>query len=104
ARATHPQQIERRAEALRGAPRAPDEALAAWIGLDEREQALADRLGRVCRDALPARADELGGQALRAHLFGDLAQRHLAQRGEVLDAEEVVEGRIDALGGADLSR
>ena len=72
-------------------------------GLDQREQALADGLRRVGGEALLARADELGGQALGADLLGDLAQRDLAQRGEVLDPEEVVERRLDALGRVDLA-
>ena len=80
ARRAHPQQVELRAEALGRAPGAAHEPLGARVGLDEREQALADRLRRVGREALLARADELGGQALGADLLGDLAQRDLAQR------------------------
>ena len=47
---------------------------------------------------LSSRADRLGRQALGSDLLGDLAQRDLAQRGEVLDPEEVVERRVDPLG------
>ena len=52
---------------------------------------------------LLARADDLGDQALGLDLLGHLAQRDLAQRGEVLDPEEAVERRLDALGRVDLA-
>jgi len=73
------------------------EPVRARVWLDERKQALADRVRRIGREALLARADELGRQALGADLLGHLAQRHLAQRRQVLDLEEVVERRVDAL-------
>ena len=46
---------------------------------------------------------DLGRQALGLDLLRYLAQRDLAQRGEVLDAEEAVEGGVDALGLVDLA-
>ena len=42
-------------------------------------------------------------QPLGLDLLGDLAQRDLAQRGEVLDPEEAVERGVDALGRVDLA-
>src|SRR5664279_342594 len=57
----------------------------------------------MSREALLARAHELRGQALCPHLLGNLAQRDLAQGGEVLDAEEVVECRVDSTGWVDLA-
>ena len=98
-----PQQVELRAEALGRAPRAAHEPLGARVGLDEREQPLADGLRAGRRPAILAGADDLGDQALGLDLLGDLAQRDLAQRGEVLDAEEAVERGVDALGLVDLA-
>ena len=51
----------------------------------------------------PREPDALGRQALGLDLLGHLAQRDLAQRGEVLDPEEVVQRGVDALGGIDLA-
>ena len=42
-------------------------------------------------------------QPLGLHALGDLAQRDLAQRGEVLELEEAVERRCDPLAGVDLA-
>ncbi len=99
----YPQQVQIGSEPLSRAPGAPYQALGARIGLDQREQALAHGLRSAGGEALLARADQLGGQPLGADLLGDLAQRHLAQRGEVLDAEEVVERGVDALERVDLA-
>src|SRR5208282_2990147 len=63
----------------------------------------ADRLRHAARHALFARRQHLGGEALRADLLGDLAQRYLPQGGEVLEAEEVVECGVDALARVDLA-
>ena len=49
----------------------------------------------------PAGSD---GESLGLDLLGDLAQRDLAQRGEVLDLEEVVQRGLDPLAGVDLAR
>jgi hypothetical protein len=103
ARRADPQHVELRAQPLGRAPRAADEPLCARIGLHQREQPLADRLGGVGGEVVVARADDLGDQALGLDLLGHLAQRDLAQRRQVLDAEEAVEGRVDALGLVDLA-
>ena len=69
--------------------------------LDEREQPLADRLRRGALEQprrRRARAPAVAHEPLGLDLLGDLAQRDLAQRGEVLDLEEVVQRRLDALG------
>ena len=99
----HPEEVELGAEALGRAPCAPHEPLGARVGLDEREQPLADGLREVGGQRVLARADDLGDQALGLDLLGHLAQRDLAQRREVLDAEEAVERGIDALGLVDLA-
>ena len=57
ARRAHPQEVQIRTEALRRAPSAPHQTLSARVGLHEREQSLADGLGRVGGEALLARAD-----------------------------------------------
>ena len=74
---------------------------------DQRQQPLADRLRRgVVEQPVSSRGAERSRrrQALGLDLLGDLAQRDLAQRREVLDPEEVVERRLDALAGVDLAR
>ena len=82
---TH-EHVQFRAQPLRGAPGAPHEPLCARLRLDQGQQPLADRR---CRGH---------DVAARDHLVGDLAQRGLAQRGQVLDPEEAVERGVDALG------
>ena len=102
-----PQQVELGAETLRRAPRAAHDALRARLRRDEREQALADRLRRGLVGEAVARAGAERARAtsrLRLDLLGDLAQRDLAQRGEVLDPEEVVERGRHALRRVDLAR
>ena len=60
--------------------------------------------GASVGEPLLARAERsVGHEPLGLDLLGDLAQRDLAQRGEVLDPEEVVERRVDALGRVDLA-
>ena len=74
------------------------------VRLDQRQQPLADRLRRFGGDRLLARADAAGGgEPSLANLLGDLAQRDLAQRRQVLDLEEVVQRRVDPLDGVDLA-
>ena len=90
----HPEDVEVGAEALGRAPGAAHEPLRAGLRLHERQQPLADR----GRRAHLGRGDPLGDD-----LLGDLAQRGLAQRGQVLDPEEAVERGVDALGGIDLA-
>ena len=67
---------------------------------------LGDRLRRRF-DQLLAGADRLLGPpwpGLRLDLLRGLAQRELAQGGQVLDPEEVVERGVDPLGRVDLAR
>ena len=85
------------------------DALRAWLGRDEGQQALADRLlsGGLDEAVLPG-AEQLafgsaGDQAPRFDVLGDLAQGHLAQCAEVLDAEEVVERSLDGAARVDLA-
>ena len=101
-----PQQVELAAETLGRAPRAAHDALRARLGRDEREQALADRLRRdlLGKAILAPARSALARQAVRLHALGHLAQRDLAQRGEVLGPEEVVERRRHALRRVDLAR
>src|SRR6185312_14659307 len=102
-----PQEVELGLQALRGAPRAAHDALGLRRRLDEREQALADGLRRGALEqpvVAVARRARRDAQPLGLHVLGDLAQRDLAQRGEVLDPEEVVQRRLDALAGVDLAR
>ena len=79
--------------ARRGGPA----AASSGCGRDQRQQPLADRLRRV--GGAPARArratrlPRLVDEPLRLDLLGHLAQRHLAQRRQVLDPEEVVAAR-----------
>ena len=54
--------------------------------------------------AVVARRRRRERQPLGLDVLGHLAQRDLAQRGEVLDLEEAVERRLDALAGIDLAR
>ena len=62
--------------------------------------------GAACvEQAVLAPAERLSrDEPLGLDLLGDLAQRDLAQRGEVLDPEEVVERGRHALGRIDLAR
>ena len=96
--------VELGAEPLGGAPRPPHDALRGGLRGDERQQALADRLRRALRrQPVLARTEHLA-QPLVLDVLGDLAQRDLAQRLEVLDAEEPVQRRGDAGGRVDLAR
>ena len=96
----------RRRGAAPSATRAARRAGWTGCGLDEREQALADGLRRRGRDqALLADGADAGDQPLGLDLLGDLAQRDLAQGGEVLDLEEAVErGRRRARAGRSCPR
>ena len=92
----HPERVERRAEALGRPPGAAQDPLRARLGGDQCEHALGDglRAQRVEHDRLPPRLDVLG----------HLAQRQLAQRGQPIGAEEVVERRLRALPRVHLAR
>ncbi len=76
------------------------------LGAHQGQQPLAHRLWRLRRDPLLARPDLAHlaeDQALGLDVLGDLAQAHLAQRGQVLDPKEVVEGGVDVLARIDLA-
>ena len=101
-----PQDVELGAEPLGRAPRAADDALrAAAAGVTSA----SSRSPTACGAASPRRRSSRGRRRL-AHeplgldLLGDLAQRDLAQRREVLDPEEAVQRGGDALGRVDLAR
>ena len=80
-RPSHPERVDLAAEALRRPPRATEHALRPWLRLDEREHTLGDRL--------LAERIEHGSAAAGLDVLRDLAQRELAQRREVVLAEEV---------------
>ena len=94
-RPSHPQCVDLAAEALRRAPRAPQDALRARLRLDEGEDPLGHRL--------LAERIELGNAAAGLDVLGDLAQRELAQRGEVVLAEEVEQRLLGPAPGIDLA-
>ena len=110
ARRAHDEHVELGVQALGRAPRAPHDALGLRRERRQREQPLGDRLGTGLgghREALlvaPQQRAGLAHQALDLDVLGDLAQRDLAQRGEVLDLEEVVQRRRHALGAVHLAR
>ena len=89
------EQVELGAEPLRRAPRAAHDPLGARLRRDEGEQPLADglRRGASTQPVLARRrhAGALAHEPLGLDLLGDLAQRDLAQRREVLHLEEAVE-------------
>ena len=91
-----PEHVHLRPEPLGGAERAPEDALRLRLRLDQREHPLGDGLlaQRLQRLRDPARLDVLG----------DLAQRQLAQGGELVGAEEVVERDLGALRRVHLPR
>ncbi len=100
-----PQDVELGAESLGRAPRAADDALGSRMRRDQREQALADGGGGggVDQPVVAGTAGAVDRDALGLDLLGDLPERDLAQRGEVLDLEEVVERRRHPLGRIDLA-
>ena len=100
-----PEDVELGTQPLRGAPRASHDPLRVRPGCDQRQQPLADRLRRNRLDQALAAAARGGlrRDPLGLDLLGDLAQRDLAQRRQVLDLEEVAERRLDAFGRIDLA-
>ncbi len=98
----HHEHVELGAEPLRRAPRATHDPLgAAASSVTSASSRSAIACGAAVLRAAGPRAGARRGvahQALDLDLLGDLAQRGLAQRREVLDLEEVVERRRDALG------
>ena len=64
--------------------------------LGEREQSLLERLGSRAEQPLLAQRERVADEALRLDLLGHLPQGHLAERLEVLDAEEVLQRGLDA--------
>ena len=95
-RPPHPERVDLAAEPLRRPPRAAEHALRARLRLDEREHALADRL--------LAERVEHGRAAPRLDVLRDLAQRELAERREVVLAEEVQERPLGLPARVDLAR
>ncbi len=91
----HPEGVDLAAEPLRRPPRAAKHALRAWLRLDEREHALADRL--------LAQRIENRSAAAGLHVLGDLAERELAERREVVLAEEVEQCALRLSARIDLS-
>ncbi len=91
----NPERVDLGAEPLAGAEGAAQDPLRARLGRDEHEDPLGDRLlaQRVEHGRRPARLDVLG----------ELAQDELAERGEVVEPEEVRERGLDALGRVDLA-
>ena len=91
---THPDCVHLRSETLGRAPCAPHDPLRLRLRLDEGEHTLGDRLlaERVENDCLAPRPDVLR----------HLAQRELAERGELVAAEEVLQRRLGALARVDL--
>jgi hypothetical protein len=101
-----PEDVELALQALGRAPGPPYDALGPGRRLDEGEQALADGLrgGALEHEALVvAYGLAVEHESFGLHGLGDLAQCHLAQSGQVLDLEEVVERRLDALARVDLA-
>ena len=90
----HPERVQLGAEPLGRAPGPAQDPLRPRLRRDEREHALGDglRAERVEHDGLAPRSD----------VFGDLAQRELAQRGQPVGAEEVLQRDAGALGRVDL--
>jgi hypothetical protein len=85
-------------EPLRRPPCAAHDPLRRRLRRHQREQPLADRL----LDQLPFAQRHVELQPLGLDILGDLAERDLAQRFQVLDAEEAVERRRHACGRVDL--
>ena len=102
----HGEDVELGPEPLRRAPGAPHDPLGGGLRRDDGQQPLADGLrDRVAHHAvLVAHRRRLAHEPLGLDALGDLAQRDLAQRLEVLEAEEAVQGGRDALGLVDLAR
>jgi hypothetical protein len=78
-RGLYPQEIEVGTESLRRSPGAANQALGLGVGLDQREQSLADGALGIGGQGLarqPGRPD--GGQAPVTDLLGHLAKGHLA--------------------------
>src|SRR5262249_14112476 len=82
----HPHRVDVGPATLGGSPGASVDALRLRLRLDEGEHALLDRL--------LAERSQLVDVPARLDILGHLAKRKLAQRGEVLVAEEVLERRL----------
>ena len=105
-RRVHPEDVEVGAEALRRAPGPADGPLGLRLRGDQREQPFADLLRGSSSDQAVAAVAQLnptaGRDPLGLDFLCDLAQRHLPQRTEILNLEEVVERLLDCLGLVDL--
>ena len=91
----HPDGVDLRAEPLPGAERPAQDALRARLRRDEHEDPLGHRL--------LAQRVEHRGRPPRLDVLGELAQDELAERGQVLEPEEVLERRVDARRRVDLA-
>ncbi len=96
----HDKHVQARAEPFGRASRTTYDPLRVGSERHQREQPLGDRLRARPRRRLrrgepffAAHHHRTGREPLDLHPLGDVAQRGLAQRGEVLDLEEVVERR-----------
>jgi hypothetical protein len=94
-RRSHPERVDLAAEPLRGTPCAAEDPLRFRLWLDEDEQAL----GHGLLAELPERLD----LPARFGVFCDLAQHELAQRGQVLVPEKVLERDLCSLFRVDLA-
>ena len=105
-RREHGEDVHLGPEPLRRAPRAAHHALGGGLRRDEGQQPLADGLRHRLADhaVLVAHGRRLAHEPLGLDALGDLAQRDLAQRLEVLDAEEAVQRGRHALGLVHLAR
>ena len=105
--ALDPEQVKVGAEALGRAPRAPHQTLGASPARTSARIRSPTAFG-TASSTRSSRVDRgcggLDDEALRLDFLGDLAKRHLAQCREVLQAEEVVERRLDVLSRVDLAR
>ena len=88
--------------ARRGAPGAGSSA-AGGPGRAGARRPPSARRPRPRSSRVPSGSTWLQGQPLGLDVLGHLAQADLAQRGQVLDPEEVVERRLDVLAGVDLA-
>ena len=91
----HPDGVDLRAEPLPGAERAAQDALRARLRRDEHEDPLGDRL--------LAQRIEHRGRPPRLDVLGELTENELAEGGQILEPEEVLERRVDARLRVDLA-
>ena len=98
-----PEHVELGAEPLGRAPRAAHDRCELGCGLTSASSRSPTACGAARAIRRSSRGATVHVAAAWLDLLGDLAQRDLAQRGEVLDPEEAVERGLDALGRVDLA-